>query len=682
MTRRLARPALVALLVCVSLLSLVEVWLIILNGPGPHPHVFAFPGSNALVGIITVAVGAFILWRHPTNLIGWAMCAGGFFPLLSEVTGEYSARAASYTGSLPAGPFMGWLADWIYLVGLGSMFIVLVLFFPDGRLPSRRWRPLAWLSSGVLAAYIALDAISLGLYRVDLLGPGFPDALSHDPHSGLLHETIRILAAAFTAVGVPAAVLALVAPIVRLRRATGKERQQLKWFVFAAVVLFVYDLFFLSAQTNLPLGLTESLVEVVQVGFPVVVAIAILRYDLYDIDVVINKSLVYGALAVFISAVYVGIVVGIGSLLGNGGKPDLALSIVATAIVAVAFQPVRERVQQVANRLVYGERATPYEVMADFAERMSGALSVEEVLPGTAEAAARSVGARAAGVTLFLPQGERTGVWPNAAGSQDLDRTFPIAYRGEQLGELAIKKATGEPLTAAEQRLLSDLTAQAGLVLHNVRLTAELQARLAEISEQAIQLRASRQRLVSAQDSERRRLEQTIHEGAERELAGMASRLHGIVGALETSPQQAAAALEQLTQQATGILEALRDLARGIYPPLLGEQGLAAALRAQAARIAVPIDVVADGIGRYPAEVESAVYFACLEALRSVRRPSRIRLDTENGGLCFTITALELAPERLQDIEDRIEALDGQVVIRDGSVLTASIPALSLKPVG
>lgn len=682
MTVRVVRRSLVAFLVCVGLLSGLEVWLIGLNGPGPHPHVFGFPGSNALAGVITIAVGAFIVWRLPSNLIGWAMSAGGFFPLLSEVSGEYSARAAASAGSLPAGQFMGWFADWIYAVGVGAIFIVLVLFFPDGKLPSRRWQPLAWFVSGLMTVYIALDAISLGLYQVDLMGPGFPDALAHDPHSGLLHESIRIVVAALTIVGVPAAMVTLVAPIARLRRATGKERQQLKWFFFAAVILFGYDLFFLSAQSNLPSGVTQSLVEVVQVGFPLAVAIAILRYDLYDIDVVINRSLVYGALAVFISAVYVGIVVGLGTVLRNGGKPDLVLSIVATAIVAVAFQPVRQRVQQLANRLVYGERATPYEVMTDFAERMSGAVSVEDVLPRTAELAARGVGARSARVTLFLPQGDRTARWPDDVAQPRMDRTFPIAYRGERVGELAIVKATGESFTPTEERLLTDLASQAGLVLHNVRLTDELEARLAEISRQAIQLRASRQRLVSAQDSERRRLEQTINEGAERELAGMASTLREVVGALDASPQQAAVTLERLTQQATTILEGLRDLARGIYPPLLREQGLAAALRAQVPRSPFPIDVVADGIGRYPAAVESAVYFACLEALRGIREPSRIALDSDTGELRVTITALELPGDRLQDIEDRIEALDGHVALHDGSVLTASLPVLALTPVG
>src|SRR5205823_13295978 len=153
---------------------------------------------------------------------------------------------------------------------------------------------------------------------------------------------------------------------------------------------------------------------------------------LYDIEIVINKTFVFGALAAFITAVYVGIVVGIGALLGQGAsKPNLGLSIVATAVVAVAFQPVRERVQRFANRLVYGKRATPYEVMAGFADQMAGTLSADEVLPQMAEAATRGVGAQAARVTLILPGGgERWTVWPPDVSGGEVPRALPVSYRG------------------------------------------------------------------------------------------------------------------------------------------------------------------------------------------------------------------------------------------------------------
>src|SRR6202011_3265460 len=274
-------------------------------------------------------------------------------------------------------------------------------------------------------------------------------------------------------------------------------------------------------------------------------------------------SLVFGSLAVFITAVYVGIVVGIGALVGSVGRPNLALSIVATAVVAVAFQPVRGRVQRIANRLIYGKRATPYEVMADFSERMAGALSVDEVLPRMAEAAARGVGAKGTRIRLDLPNGPaRVVSWPVGVEIDHFDRVLPVSCRGDATGEIAVAKEAGEPITPAEGRLLTDLAAQAGLVMHNVRLTLELQKRLAEISSQAAQLRTSRQRIVAAQDEERRRLEETIRSGSEEQLIRIREALTSVELGLTSDPGSAVVTLEHLTAQATAGLDELRQVAR------------------------------------------------------------------------------------------------------------------------
>src|SRR5205823_2823655 len=257
--------------------------------------------------------------------------------------------------------------------------------------------------------------------------------------------------------------------------------------------------------------LSELLVVVLVPLVPISIALAVLRYRLYDIDVVINRTLVYGALAVFITAVYVGIVVGIGSLIGSGTHANLLLSILATAVIAVAFQPVREWVQRLANRLVYGERATPYEVMAGFADRMAETLSANEVLPRMAEAAARGVSAPAARVALRLPDGsDRRICWPEDIPAGDFSHVLTVSYGGEPVGEIAVRKRPGESVTASEAKLLAGLASQAGLILHNVRLATELQTRLNEITDQAAQLRASRHRIVAARQTEQQRIEGEI----------------------------------------------------------------------------------------------------------------------------------------------------------------------------
>ncbi len=479
---------------------------------------------------------------------------------------------------------------------------------------------------------------------------------------------------------------AIIALIVRFRRSKGEERQQLKWFTFAAALVPIPILTWGATYGRNPvvaflIGLISFLVTI---SLPVAIGIAILKYRLYDIDVVINKALLVGALAVFITAVYVGIVVGIGALVGTRGQPNLALSILATAVVAVAFQPVRERVQRFANRLVYGKRATPYEVMADFSERMAGALSVDEVLPKMAEAAAQGVAALRSRVHLILPDGsERSTSWPAESGDQHFDRTLGVMHRGEPVGEIAVLKPAGEPLTPAEDKLLSDLAAQAGLVLHNVRLTLELQDRLAEISAQAAKLRASRQRIVAAQDAERRRLEATIHEGAQRQLEAMADQLHQAEQELGRDQQQAGECLDRLTAQANQTLDGLRDLARGIYPPLLRDQGLVVALRAQISKIGGAVEITADGIGRYPSEVEGCVYFCCLEALRGMDRQASIHLSAADNCLVFSVAGSGLVLDgRLQDMEDRVEALGGSLELREGTTLAEHIPVRALEPAG
>src|SRR5205807_1829325 len=244
---------------------------------------------------------------------------------------------------------------------------------------------------------------------------------------------------------------------------------------------------------------------------PLAIGIAVLKYRLYDIDVVINKTVVFSALAAFITAVYVAIVVGIGAAIGQGtSKPNLGLSILATAVVAVAFQPVRERIQRFANHLVYGKRATPYEVLSEFASRMAGASAIEDVLPRMARVLAQATGAARADIWLKVGGELRTETsWPSdesqpapvPLGVHGLppmpgaDRAVPVLHQGELLGAISILKRPGESLTPTEDKLVSDLASQAGLMLRNVRLTEELLARLED-------LRASRRRLVAAQDAE------------------------------------------------------------------------------------------------------------------------------------------------------------------------------------
>jgi len=391
-------------------------------------------------------------------------------------------------------------------------------------------------------------------------------------------------------------------------------------------------------------------------------------------------------------------------LIGGGGKPDLGLSILATAIVAIGFQPARERLQRVANRLVYGTRATPYEVLSEFSGRVAESYAAEDVLPRMARVLQEGTGAQSAVVWLRHEQQMRPvatypqstdGLGPmlmsgNALPHIPADRAVAVEHQGELLGALSVTKRRGESLTPLEAKLLDDLAHQAGLVIKNVGLTSQLMQRLEE-------LRTSRQRLVQAQDEERRRLERNLHDGAQQHLVALKVKL-GLVETLAAKdPAKANAMLEQLKSDTDDALETLRDLARGIYPPLLADKGLGTALAAHARKATVPVTVEADGIGRYSPDVEATVYFCVLEALQNVQKYAQashatVRLGEQSGALQFVVeddgqgfdpsTAKKGAG--LTNMADRLDAAGGSLDMVSnpgaGTTVCGTLPVQVLVP--
>ncbi|MEO6797127.1 MAG: hypothetical protein ABI401_13240 [Candidatus Dormibacter sp.] len=613
------------------------------------------------IGIITFfafpAMGLLILRHHPRHIIGWLLLLIGLNVYLIFGGADYAAVALlHYQALLVFGNVVAWISGWLWIPFILMVVLFTPMLFPDGRLLSRRW--LVVVLSGFIFAALALAGNAFNPGPIGGSDPVLQNPLGF-PGLQPLFRTLVSLSLPFGAVMIFGS---LASVIVRYRRGDGLQRRQLRWFLVAmgaAIIPFLL-------QGNLPDAIVTTFLVLLVPLLPISIAIAVLRYRLYDIDVVINRALVYGVLAAFITAVYVGIVVGIGALLGAGNRPNIVLSIAATAVVAVAFQPVRERLQQFANRVVYGERATPYEVMAGFADRMAGTLSGDEVLPRMAEAAARGVGAQAARVALLLPDGSRrTTDWPETASGWLFPPALPISHQGETIGEIAVRKGPGEPITPGEQRLLADLAAQAGLVLHNVRLTAELEARLNDLSAQATDLRASRQRIVAARETERRRLEGEIRVGVRQDLEAMSPRLDEVDRLLhQDDSRQATQRLEELVTETQQTLDGLRELARGIFPPLLADKGIVSALEAHSRKTAVSaaIEVTADLAGRrFDPGVEAAVYFCCIEALRGVSAAPTIRLSAGNGVLAFSIDGTGALNGRLQALRDRLEAVGGHL---------------------
>ncbi|MEX2458557.1 MAG: GAF domain-containing protein [Actinomycetota bacterium] len=627
------------------------------------PRSFDWSGIGFALGVLGAPLfGALIVSRTP-NLVGWLLLVVGMAGTLAIVLG--SVADAGF--AIPGVVWVAWVANWVWPFSLGGLILILQLF-PDGHPLTPRWR---WL---VALTVLAVGCLVLG----SAFGPGpLGDYVQFSNPVGL--ELLRdTLVAGQENVGwaliIPSVLGSAASLVVRYRRSRGERRQQLKWLGYAASLFGVGWVGVVVTYESTGIALVgQILFAVAMTAIPVAVGIAILKCRLYDIDVVINKTMVYGALAAFITGVYVAIVVGVGALIGSGEEPNLVLSIAATAVVALSFQPVRERVQRVANRLVFGERATPYEVMAGFSERVATTVSVEDVLPRMAEVAARGVGAAAASVSVLLGEGDRHAVWPEGADEGGFGRTVPVRDRGEEVGVIAVRKPPGEAFTQADERLLTDLAAQAGLALRNVRLTAELERRVEETSALARELAASRRRILSARDEERRRLERRVNGGPQRRLAALDDRLRAVDDALQ-DPARATELLEALGAETAETLDGLRELARGIFPPLLADQGLAAALEAQARKLERRIEIAPELVGVHlDPDAEAAAYFCSILLMEEMPTDAALTASLDGHTVSLTVPGDGVSDATLQRVRDRAEALGGS--LRVGEAVEARIPS-------
>ena len=679
-----------------TLLTLIAALvLLVLNGRAMSGGSVAGYGISAVAVAVYAWVGRLIAARIPGSAIGWLLCLTGLSLAVSLFTEQYALRGlATAPGSLPAARQVGVLSGGTLLLAV-TLLIVLVLLFPDGRLPSRRWRPVLWgtyviFTGAALQQLQGGTTISGGLTNaLEAAGVAYPAPLGVFPRHGLFSAVLAVIAA----IAVTTAVLVVASVFVRRRGAGAELRQQLAWLGYVGAmtavwfaVLAGYGLVTHGANSWLGDWIWGLLILTPVAGIPLACAVAVLKYRLYDLDVVVKKTVVAALVAAAFTAIYALVVVGVGAVTGHAGSS--ALTFAAAALAAVVLQPVRARAGLVADRLVYGRRASPYEVLSEFAGRIAGTYSSEEVLPAMARMVAEATGAQRAEVWLRSGGAERIeAAWPAvgepapAAHPAEPDgriRVFAVEHHGERLGALRVACSPREPLTPAGDRLVRDVAAQAGLVLRNVGLIEDL--------------RASRQRLVRAADEARRGLERNLHDGAQQQLVALRISLGLARQAVATSPLEAADLLTQTERQAAEALEELRDLAHGIYPPLLADLGLPAALQSQARKAAVPVTVEAPGVGRYSQDIEAAVYFCVLEALQNVAKyaqasAAQVTLCHDGQYLTFTVTddgsgfdqATTPMGTGLQGIADRLAALGCTIDIASapghGTRVTGRVPA-------
>ncbi len=658
--RRTALPWVV--LGLIGILVVVDIWLG-LNRPAtavPYGPGFVLYMATYLC---PAPVGALIISRRPRHPIGWIMLAIGLVSALEGLFGESARQLYAPEPKLGAAFFL--LSNWLSRVVL-VLYGILLLLFPDGRLPSRRWRPVVMVGVAAMTASSALDVITRGPLAdyAMVTPPQNPFGIPLPDLAGHLGLTFFIGMFGFL-------LLSIVSVVLRFRRAGPELRLQLKWFALAGSLLVATEV---GANVFIPAGSwpppsvgAAELIAAASVA--VAIAIAILRHRLFDIDLVISRTVAYGALAGVITAFYIGVVAGVGGLLAAGSESRLLLAVVATAFVGVAFQPLRARLERLANRLVYGVRAIPYEVLADFTSRLDGRESSLQLLPVMARMLAQGTGSDAA--TVWLHENGREVAASSFPEHQEVTpdsatRSILLQHAGANLGRLTVVRRSGEALSPTEERLMDGLASQAGLVLHSAGLQDELSRRMVE-------LRQSRRRLVTAQDEARRRLERDLHDGAQQNLVSLRIKLGLAASVAREKPASLEPLLQEMQLELSDALDSLRNLARGVYPPLLEAEGLRAALRARARQVPISIDVQS-GAERYPRELEGAVYFCCSEALQNLSKHSRatrgsVRVWCEDGRLYFEVRdngrGLDAGRAKsaggLQNIRDRLDALGGIV---------------------
>ena len=593
------------------------------------------------------------------------------------------------------------------IASLPALGLHLMLGFPDGRLASRVRR------SWVFAADVAAIGLATWLFTA---------------RPGLLVGGIVGLAVASTIVGV----IGYIGRCQRARTQAARARLQWPaWSVLTAAGITIGALV-LDALVSWPteiLGVAVASTALI----PVALALGAHRSLAVRVDRLLVSTITFGGLAALIVAVSLGVVVSLGRSLDHGERSVLGLSIAGAAIAALLWVPARGRLQSYANRRVYGEQHAPDEAIRMFGSRLTRALPLDELLLQLAESLKKTMDLDLAEVwtrsggqlersvsvpdrrhaevsiaseeeTVIARAGVSGPAWIRVwlpsflAGCEPGDeppiRVAPITNSGELLGVIAVRRAHGDtPFREEDDQALTELARQVGLALHNLKLDSALQDSLDEVRRQANELRRSRARIVEATDRERRRIERDLHDGAQQHLVALAVSTRLARQLADSDPDATKEMLDQIASDLQDAVQELRNLAHGIYPPLLMDRGLPDALRAAANRAALPTSVDAENVGRYPQQVEAAVYFCCLEALQNAGKHAgpdatiTIGLTEDQGALLFTVTDTGAGFEPTSgaatghgfvNMADRVGAFGGTVQINSepgrGTTILGRVP--------
>lgn len=613
-------------------------------------------------------VGSVVAARLPRHPIAWILCLSGVLFALLLAADEYARWGLSAAGKPPPGTLLAlWSATWLF----APLFVLLALFlpllFPDGRLPSSRWRPVAWASVG----YGLLAAVGNAFAEQ----PAGPMQLPNPYPVPVLQPVLAVFRGAAAVLMLVAFTGAVASVVVRLVRARGEERQQLKWFASVAAL----------PPLAVLLGIwSEDAVVVAFVVVPPVIAgaigVALLRYRLYAIEPILNRTLVFSLLTAVVAALYIGTVSVLGAVFAQ--RSDVLRSLAATLLIAAVFQPVRTRLQLVVDRLFYGDRSRPYDAVTRLGKRLETAGAPHTALPGVVETVAQALRLPYAEIVLRSGAGWVPAATYGTPRGEPLE--FPLVHQGETIGKLLVApRSPGEVLGPADRGLLADLARQVSVAAHAVQLTADL--------------RRSRAQLVTAREEERRRLRRDLHDGLGPVLAGVTLGLDVARACVRADPAAAEELLTRLKHETQHAVDDVRRVVYGLRPPALDELGTCQALHEQIARLTQARDAVSirlecdqDTLAALPAAVEVALYRIAVEAITNVVRHAHARTCIVR----FFRTPHSIELEVLDDgrglppalrpgvgtagMQERAQELGGSVALgprpAGGTLLQASLP--------
>ncbi|WP_051712443.1 sensor histidine kinase [Spirillospora albida] len=683
---RLWRHAAIALAVWCAAATAATIWLdVLLSGAGRPPDPLHWPHwGSSLSGLAVAAAGGVLATRLPRHPLTWLMLAGGTAGVVDGVAAAYASWSVlEHGGDLP-GTAAAVFAGARFGPMLNMIVPVTLMFFPDGRLPSRRWR---WPAAAAVTAQ-ALGVVGLLMvpWRVFSQGEPLAEGLAGiplDPVTPPLPDGVWPATSVVFWVGFLGAFAVGAASFgVRFRRSGPERRAQLRWMLLALLA----NVALVAATTVLGAVLPDAwfwwagdiALVLMHTAVAAAVLIAVARYRLYDVDLLLGWTLLYGGLAAVVVGIDVAVFVGVGAVLD---EPVAAVT--GAGVVAVLYAPLRVRLQRWVNRVLTG-RAEPYDVVSALARRLEESVGPDELLLEVAGVVAEAFRSPYVRVELDRPDGTATvvehgspppeaapppsGTAPSPSGtvpSPSGTVVLPFGYRGAAIGRLALVPRTGARLPAADQRLLADVVRQAAAAARATALTQELQR--------------SREMLVTGIAEERRRLRRDLHDGLGPSLAAAALMIEAARHLAARDPAAADAALERVRSDLSAVLADVRRLVHDLRPPSLDQFGLAGAVeqlaeRFQGRSLRVRLRCRGD-LAVLPAAVEEAAYRIVGEALANVSRHAgasscTVSLAIAEGALEVEVTddgagiaAGTAAGVGLVGMRERAEELGGRCTV-------------------